>query len=65
MRGYLHLSKLGIVHRDIKPANIFIQKDQLKIADFGFATFLSERRIQEKYNIGSPLYMPPESLMRN
>lgn len=46
VKGYLHLHKLGIIHRDIKPANIFVQKDKLKIADFGFATFCSEKKIQ-------------------
>lgn len=46
VKAYLHLHSLGIIHRDLKPANIFVQKDQLKIADFGFATFCSEKRIQ-------------------
>ena len=56
---------MGILHRDIKPANIFLLDDQVRIADFGFATFTSEKKIQEKFNIGSPLYMPPESLLNN
>lgn len=36
-QGLKYLSSLGIVHRDLKPANIFLKKNEVKIADFGFA----------------------------
>jgi serine/threonine protein kinase len=39
-----HIHRSGIAHRDIKPENIFLDKDyNLKIADFGFSTFLQGR----------------------
>lgn len=63
--GYLEIHKKGIIHRDLKPANIFIKDKLLKIADFGFAVKAEDARKSNKYNIGSPLYMPPESLLYN
>lgn len=53
------------MHRDIKPANIFLAKDGgLRLADFGF----SKKRThidRENYNVGTPIYMPRESLAAN
>lgn len=40
---YLHL-EAGIVHKDIKLENILIQKGQIKISDFGLATYPSPAR---------------------
>ena len=60
------LHRIKIVHRDLKPANILITEDnKLKIADFGFAVKIEELQKNSKYNVGSPLYMAPESLKRN
>ena len=64
--GYVEIWKKSIVHRDLKPANILITEDnKLKIADFGFAVKLEDLQNNSKYNVGSPLYMAPESLKRN
>lgn len=64
--GYVEIWKKSIVHRDLKPANILITEDnKLKIADFGFAVKIEELQKNSKYNVGSPLYMAPESLKRN
>ena len=51
-----------VVHRDIKPENILIEdiEDlQIKVTDFGFATYFDEENKLEDV-LGSPLYMPPE-----
>ena len=65
LNGYKELYSLGIIHRDLKPANIFITKGLVKIADFGFATNDEISKIKLNYNVGSPYYMPPESLKHN
>jgi len=59
----------GIVHRDIKPANLFLTKAVdgspcVKLVDFGVAK-LAESGLDltgTLQALGSPLYMPPESL---
>jgi NIMA (never in mitosis gene a)-related kinase len=65
VRGYLEIYRNKIVHRDIKPANIFISGRTYKVADFGFS--ISAEQIKEpcNYNVGSPLYMAPEVLLKN
>ena len=66
IEGYLQIYEKKIVHRDLKPANILLtENDECKIADFGFAIKQSELSKPSKYNVGSPLYMAPESLKNN
>ena len=64
IEGLKYLFQKGIIHRDIKPANILKGKNGWKIADFGFAIF-SDTEIKSKFNVGTPLYMPIESLKEN
>ena len=64
-RGMSHLNSLNVIHRDIKPANILLQNGSAKIADFGFARVEHEPSGKEKYNVGSPLYMSPETFNSN
>lgn len=64
--GYLNFAKKQIIHRDLKPANILVAENHvLKIADFGFAIKVNDAAKSNKYNVGSPLYMAPESLKKN
>lgn len=66
MDGYAEIYQHEIVHRDLKPANLLVTDDKvLKIADFGFGIKVKELSKPSKYNVGSPLYMAPESLKRN
>jgi serine/threonine protein kinase len=66
LEGYQHFARKDIIHRDLKPANILITESrELKIADFGFAIKVADALTSNKYNVGSPLYMAPESLRKN
>lgn len=58
------MCEMGVIHRDLKPANILRSGNKWKIADFGFA-IRSDSEIKTKYNVGTPLYMPPEALIEN
>ena len=56
--NYLH--KKNIAHRDIKLENILMKKNyEIKIIDFGFASYNPENQVQSFY-CGTPNYMPPE-----
>lgn len=64
--GYLQFQAKRIVHRDLKPANILLTHGgHVRIADFGFAIRAEVLTKGSKYNVGSPLYMAPESLRKN
>jgi serine/threonine protein kinase len=65
VKGYHNFAKKNIIHRDLKPANILMCDGELKIADFGFAIKVCDASKSNKYNVGSPLYMAPESLRKN
>lgn len=62
LSGYNHMQSKGIIHRDLKPANIFMKEGEPKIADFGFAMKQTDSKKYSSYNVGSPVYMPPEAL---
>ena len=63
--GYSDISSNRIIHRDLKPANILLKNNKIKIADFGFAMKASDSKKYSSYNVGSPIYMPPEALNEN
>ena len=66
LSGYLFLSKKGFVHRDLKPANILYKDGVYMIGDFGFAVLAGTiKTVNHECNVGSPLYMAPESLENN
>lgn len=59
----------SLIHRDIKPANIMLcnrsgEFDVVKVLDFGIVQSIRENEDspQEEYALGTPAYMPPESL---
>ena len=68
MNGLLDINKRGFIHLDLKPANILINKGIPKIADFGFCLeikSLANQNPKINLNIGTPLYMAPETLLSN
>uniref|UniRef100_A0A8C7FUA1 Serine/threonine-protein kinase ULK3 n=1 Tax=Oncorhynchus kisutch TaxID=8019 RepID=A0A8C7FUA1_ONCKI len=58
---YLH--NHNISHLDLKPQNILLSGSVLKLADFGFASYMSPWDEQSALR-GSPLYMAPEMVCR-
>jgi calcium/calmodulin-dependent protein kinase I len=61
-----YLAEHKVVHRDLKPENLILatkgDDNDLRIADFGFATFLTEKEPLLYLRCGSPGYVGPEVL---
>jgi serine/threonine-protein kinase ULK/ATG1 len=58
------LLRRNVIHRDLKLANILLTTNdsataEIKVADFGFARYLTENSMAVT-QCGSPLYMAPE-----
>ena len=63
INGYKYLAKEGILHRDLKPANVLRNGKVWKISDFGFS--IRSGTFVDDINVGTPLYMPLESLVKS
>ncbi|XP_024384674.1 MAP3K epsilon protein kinase 1 [Physcomitrium patens] len=61
LEGLVYLHEQGVIHRDIKGANILTTKEgEVKLADFGVATKLTEADINTHSVVGTPYWMAPE-----
>ncbi len=61
LKGLNQIHKFNVLHRDLKPQNLLINKHGiLKIADFGFARFISSPGREMTTGIISEWYRPPE-----
>ncbi|CAD8138121.1 unnamed protein product [Paramecium octaurelia] len=66
LQGVKALHDQKIIHRDIKPANILKSDGMFKLADFGFAVIENQyESIIKKFNVGTPMYMAPETIQYN
>ena len=61
LMGLAAIHKVFRVHRDIKSDNILVNRaGNVKLADFGFAAFMSEEESKRSSTVGTPFWMAPE-----
>ena len=61
LMGLAAIHKNFRVHRDIKSDNILVNRaGNVKLADFGFAAFMSEEESKRSSTVGTPFWMAPE-----
>lgn len=65
INGFKEQVRKRVIHRDLKPSNIFLKNGVPKIADYGFSKMMDEPKEKFYYNVGTPLYMCPQSIMQN
>ena len=58
---YLHTCDTPVVYQDLKPEHIIVYGDQIKIVDFGIASFVSQDNLFQSY--GTSEYAAPEKLL--
>lgn len=58
MKGLAQVHSKNKIHRDLKSDNILLNKNgDVKIADFGFATQLTQEKSRRKSVVGTPAWM--------
>eukprot|EP00959_Pyramimonas_sp_CCMP1952_P148935 3115699-Pyramimonas_sp.AAC.2 len=55
-----HLHSKKIIHRDLKTKNIFLNKNQIKLGDFGLSKVLGSAQSFAQSAVGTPYYLSPE-----
>jgi hypothetical protein len=61
-----HLHDHGIVHRDLKPGNVFIEKDIVKVGDYGLSKTIGAGIHRDNtQRVGTTNYMAPELITGN
>ena len=61
--GYTNTETLG---SDVCSSDLIFHKNGIyKYGDFGFAIPIADLNSHKHYNVGSPVYMPPEALKEN
>lgn len=61
--GVQYLHQHDIIHRDLKPENILIDKDDIKICDFGLSRIISNQ-VTYSYHVVTLWYRAPEILLK-
>lgn len=61
LEGLVHIHQLKIIHRDLKPSNIFMDSEaNVKIGDFGLATWKDISFSNSEGEVGTSFYLAPE-----
>jgi len=61
MKALSYIHSLNRIHRDIKSDNLLLSTDgKVKLADFGYAAQLTQRKQKRNTVVGTPYWMAPE-----